>query len=177
MHCVIMVFHLLISSAVIGGYQVGQGNFTRINSRGLTCPFFHLHYSDVIMNAMASQMTSGTIVYWTVVYSAVYSGADQRTHQSSAPRQDFVRAIQWWRGNSPHKWPVTRKMFPFDGVIMRICEVSVYRMINECMYKYVCVCVCAYSTIHKHFSIDCHISTFVMCPLKNSTSKCWITCN
>ena len=23
--------------------------------------------------------------------------------------------------NSPHKWPVTRKMIPFDDVIMRIC--------------------------------------------------------
>ena len=23
--------------------------------------------------------------------------------------------------NSPHKWPVTRKMFPFDDVIMHVC--------------------------------------------------------
>ena len=26
--------------------------------------------------------------------------------------------IQWWPVNSPHKRPVTRKMFPFDDVIM-----------------------------------------------------------
>ena len=32
---------------------------------------FHLHYSDVIMGAMASQITS-----LTIVYSTVYSGAD-----------------------------------------------------------------------------------------------------
>ena len=37
------------------------------------------HYDDVIMGAMASQITS-----LTIVYSTVYSGADQRKHQSSA---------------------------------------------------------------------------------------------
>ena len=30
----------------------------------------------------------------------------------------FVQGIQRWPVNSPHKWPVTRKMFPFHGVIM-----------------------------------------------------------
>ena len=38
-----------------------------------------MHYRDVIMSAMGSQITSHTIVY-----STVYSGADQRKHQSSA---------------------------------------------------------------------------------------------
>ena len=52
-----------------------------------------------------------------IVYSAVYSGADQRKHQSSASLA-FVRGIHRWPVNSPHKWPVTRKMFPFDDVIM-----------------------------------------------------------
>ena len=47
----------------------------------------------------------------------VFSGADQRKHQSSASLA-FVRGIHWWPVNSPHKWPVTRKMFPFDDVIM-----------------------------------------------------------
>ena len=37
------------------------------------------HYIDVIMTTMASQITS-----LTVVYSTVYSGADQRKHQNSA---------------------------------------------------------------------------------------------
>ena len=37
------------------------------------------HYIDVIMTTMASQITS-----LTVVYSTVYSDADQRKHQSSA---------------------------------------------------------------------------------------------
>ena len=53
-----------------------------------------------------------------IVYSAVYSGADQRKYQSSASLV-FVRAIHRRPVNSPHKGPVTRKMFPFDDVIMR----------------------------------------------------------
>ena len=32
----------------------------------------------------------------------------------------YVRGIHRWPVNSPHKWPVTRKMFPFDDVIMDI---------------------------------------------------------
>ena len=64
------------------------------------------------MSAMASQITG-----LEIVYSIVHSGADQRTHQSSASLA-FVRGIHWWPVNSPHKGPVTRKMFPFDDVIM-----------------------------------------------------------
>ena len=70
------------------------------------------HYSDVIMGMMASQITSLTIVYTTV-----YSGADQRKHQSTASLA-FVRGIHLWPVNSPHKWSVTWNMFPFDDVII-----------------------------------------------------------
>ena len=50
-------------------------------------------------------------------FSIVYSNADQRKHQSSASLA-FVRGIHRGPVNSPHKWPVTRKMFPFDYVII-----------------------------------------------------------
>ena len=70
------------------------------------------------MGTMASQITS-----LTIVYSAVYSGADQRKHQSFASLA-FVRGIHWGPVNSPHKWPVTRKMFPFDDVIMNLRNIS-----------------------------------------------------
>ena len=49
--------------------------------------------------------------------STVGSGADQRKHQSSASLA-FVRVIHRWPVVSPHKGSVTRKMFPFDDVIM-----------------------------------------------------------
>ena len=45
-----------------------------------------------------------------IVYSNVYSDADQRKHQSSASLA-FVRGIHRGPVNSPHKWPVTRKCF------------------------------------------------------------------
>ena len=66
------------------------------------------HYSDVIMGKMASQITSLAIVF--------------RKHQSSASLA-FERGVHGGGGggvNSTHKWPVTRKMFPFDDVIMNI---------------------------------------------------------
>ena len=69
------------------------------------------HCSDVIMSAMASQITDVMIVYWTVC-----SGVDQRKHQSSTWLA-FVRGTHRWPVNSPHKDTVTQKMFPFDDVI------------------------------------------------------------
>ena len=59
------------------------------------------HYNDVIMGAMASQITN-----LTTVHSTVYSGTDQWKHQSSASLA-FVREIHQWPVNSLHKWPVT----------------------------------------------------------------------
>ena len=64
------------------------------------------------MGTIASQITN-----LTIVYSTVYSDADQRKHQSSVSLA-FVRGIHRGPVNTPHKWPVTRKMFPFDDVIM-----------------------------------------------------------
>ena len=67
---------------------------------------------DVIMSELASQLTSVSIVC-----STIHSAADQRKHQSSVSLA-FVQGIHRWPVNSPHKRPVTRKMFPFDDVIM-----------------------------------------------------------
>ena len=77
-----------------------------------------IHCNDAIMNTMASQNTT-----LTIVYSTVYSGADQRKHQSSASLA-FVRVIHRGLVNSPHKWPVTQKMFPFDDVIIAFMAVA-----------------------------------------------------
>ena len=70
------------------------------------------HYNDVTMSKIASQITS-----LTIIYSTVYSDPDQTKHQSPASLA-FVREIHRGPVNSPHKWPITRKMFPFDDVIM-----------------------------------------------------------
>ena len=83
------------------------------------------HYDDVIMTMLASQITS-----LPVVCSIVYSDVNQRKHQSSASLA-FVREIHRGPVNFPHKWPVTRKMFPFDDVIMML----------DTQYIYVCNCL------------------------------------
>ena len=64
------------------------------------------------MSMMASQITT-----LTIVYSTVYSGADQREHQSFVSLA-FVQGIQGWPVDSSHKGTVTWKMFPFDDVVM-----------------------------------------------------------
>ena len=75
--------------------------------------YFHIiHYIDVIITTMASQISS-----LTAVYSTVYSDADQK-------KTSKLRVTDLCVGNSPgpvnssHKGPVTREMFPFDDVIM-----------------------------------------------------------
>ena len=98
----------------------------------------HLQDSDVIMGTMASQITS-----LTIDYSTFYSGTDHRSilhddvikrkhfsrywpfvlgiHQSpvNSASLAFVWGIHRWLVNSQHKWPVTRKMCPFDDVVMQ----------------------------------------------------------
>ena len=71
-----------------------------------------MHCTDIIMGAIGSQITS-----LTIVYSTLYSDADQRKHQSSASLA-LVGGIHRGPVNSLHKWPVTWKMFPFDDIIM-----------------------------------------------------------
>ena len=97
----------------------------------LTIPYLYpngisnamLHYSDVIMGSMASEITS-----LTIVYSTVYTGTDKKNHQSSASLA-LVRGIHRWPVNSPHKWSVTRKMFPFDNAIIygKLFSIDLYR--------------------------------------------------
>ena len=68
----------------------------------------HLHYIDVIINAMASQIFGVSIVC-----STVCSDADQRKHQSSASLV-FVKGIHRWPVDFPHKQAVTRRLMTFS---------------------------------------------------------------
>ena len=70
------------------------------------------------MSMMASQITAVSMVCPTVC-----SGSDQRKHQSSVSLA-FVRVIHRWPVNSPHKGPITWKMFPFDYVIMFLSQAN-----------------------------------------------------
>ena len=71
------------------------------------------------MGAIASQITS-----LAIIYSTVYSGADQRKRESSASLA-FLLGIHRGPVNSPHKWQVTRKMFSLDDVIMMpVCSLT-----------------------------------------------------
>ena len=104
---------LELDSALVNlWYKTSRPALTVFRTNAVTQTNHNLHYDDVIMTMLASQITS-----LTVVYSIVYSGVNQRKHQSSASLA-FVRAIHRGPVNFPHKWPVTRKMFPFDDVIM-----------------------------------------------------------
>ena len=88
------------------------------------------HYNDVIRSAMSSQITS-----LTIVYSTVYSGADQRKYQSSASLA-FVGGIHRWPVNSPHKGPVTRTMFLCDDVIVCcIWLATVSHDLQQCQHR------------------------------------------
>ena len=67
------------------------------------------HYSDVKMGAKITSLM--------IVYPTICSCADQMKHHSSASLA-FVRGFHRDRWIPSHKWPVTRKMFPLDDVIM-----------------------------------------------------------
>ena len=81
------------------------------------------------MGTMASQITSLMIVYLTV-----YSGTDQRKHQSCASLA-FVRGIHRGLVNSPHKGPVKWKTYPFDDVIMHQPTDQCRDAFEPCMTK------------------------------------------
>ena len=114
------VSHLVIVMVKVGGFSSQTAGIRKM----FPCHILMViclgrsvakHYNDVMMDTIASQITS-----LTIVYSTVYSDAHQIKHQSSASLA-FVRGIHRGPVNSPHKWPVTRKMFPFDDVIMFSC--------------------------------------------------------
>ena len=100
------------------------------------------------MSAMASQLTSITTVYW-----GVYSGADQRKQHSPASLT-FVMGIHRWPVNTPHNGPVTRKMFPFDDVIM-IMDIH----FGFCRMTHICLTTTA---VCQFFVMGCERPTLLM---------------
>ena len=93
-------------------FQISQ-DWYRMIINSIFANFQIIHYIDVVMSAMTSQITGVS-----VVYSTICSGADQRKYQSSVSLV-LLREIHRSPVNSPHKGPVTPKMLPFDDVIMQ----------------------------------------------------------
>ena len=124
------MFHHMISFyqyIILEAWVLESESCHKINfAVNLNAIVFHTHYNDVIMGAMASQITC-----LTIVYSTFYPGADQRKHQSSAPLA-FVWGIHRSPVHSPHKGPVMRKMFPFDDVIISFETVAMLKCGQKC---------------------------------------------
>ena len=118
------------------------------------------------MSLMASQITS-----LTIVCSTVYSGGHQRKHQSSASLA-FVRGIHRCQVNSPQKGPVTRKMFPFDDVIMKIwrnCGTSIAKTTNSVNCNRMISLLAFVSTRDLYPDLSCRSSS-------DSISLCHVGC-
>ena len=94
----------------VGPHELLSGMLPQIRaSYGVTRP---QHYNDVIMTTMASEITS-----LTVVYSTLYSKKTSNLCVTGLCVGNSPGPV-----NSPHKGPVTRKMFPFDDDIMESME-------------------------------------------------------
>ena len=100
-----------------GGLHLGSMNFAIWAGLKVLYTLIATHYSDAIVSAMTLQVISVSILC-----STVYSGADQRKHQSSASLA-FVRGINRWPVGPLHKQPVTRKMFSLDDAS---CYINTY---------------------------------------------------
>ena len=122
------------------------------------------HYNDVIMGTIVSQITS-----LTIVYSTVYSDADQRKHQSFASLA-FVWGIHRGPVNSPHKWPVTRKMSPFDDVIMD-WEIGVDLFAYLLQYYYITSVQPRFVVTRSIITRYCYLDTF--CPQAEHFCSIW----
>ena len=134
-----------------------------------------VHYNDVIMGMMASQITR-----FTIVYSTVFSGTDQRIHQRSTSLA-FVWGIHRWLLNSQHKWPVMQKMFPLDDIIMNILTathdrlVCCFNFLHSCIYS-VNICVPVFARVTMECEIDSWHDYFKISNYQGMIQKLISTC-
>ena len=118
-----------------------------------------IHYNDVIMGTMASQITSITIVYWTV-----YSGAENIKTSKN------IKALRHWplcgEITGDRKGQVTRKMFSFDDVIMirgNLTGMLIFipTLVRRCLYiewvPWSFVCQCPFKPTYGGVEASLHI--------------------
>ena len=113
------------------------------------------------MSPMASQITS-----LGIVYSTVYSGADQRKHQSSASLA-FVWGIHWDRWIPRTKGQLRGKCFHFmtSSCNAPFCSRSVHTHVHNSVTKW-CIVGCGsgamWDLCNKSVGpLDTHFSTFI----------------
>ena len=112
-HCVFILFlksfcvkqHSIIDILVYAAYPVETGSLFKVSE-----------LPRITMTSWWMRWRLKWPASWLFT-QRFFSGADQRKHESSASLA-FVGGIYRWPVNSPHKGPVMREMFPFDGVIM-----------------------------------------------------------
>ena len=103
-----------------GLFNINTIRYISIMSMACNVEYFTVHYCDVIMGAVASQITS-----LTIVYSTVYSDADQRKKsklrvtglcEGNSPgtgefpaqmASNTENASIWWRHHDSCKWPMS----------------------------------------------------------------------
>ena len=135
-------------------------------------PFTHRHVWMLLLTApwvrgnfqnLRETQNTAPCLWRMRTFDSVYSGADQRKHQSSASLA-LVRVIHRWRVNSPQKGPVTRKMFPFDDVIMTGKFITVIRVLTGNLFNHAPGNVISKGAMHSYLH-----------PLKHNASNRWLS--
>ena len=100
----------------------------------------HFHTFQIILNKFCVMQWHNYILYMSVQRHRVtlqwrHNGRDgvsnhqprdwllNRLFRRRSKKTSKLRVTGLCAGNSPHKCPVTRKMFSFDDVIMNICDI------------------------------------------------------
>ena len=98
------------------------------------------HYDDVIMGAMASQITS-----LTIVYSTVYSGAHQSKHQSSANALELRLSC-----TNPSKW-----IIPQMSVFIVFTKVTQQRLLINKTLRFIHAVRYTWFIFSQHIKMCC----------------------
>ena len=89
-----------------------------------------VHYKDVMMSGMAAHITDVSIV-----------SSSSRKKTLKLRVTGLCEGHHWWPMDSRHKGPVTRKMFPFDDVILCLTRTKPNNARMACIIQWIyCIC-------------------------------------
>ena len=119
-HYFILIYHCIASRTVEIKYTKFNINVVRLAHRWLVSMSPWARFLTVVMFCDRWSAENCQQQYSDVIMSMMAS--DEKKKDQSSASLAFAREIHRWPVNSPHKWPVTRKMFPFDDVIMKLTK-------------------------------------------------------